>query len=113
VIYKISYDDCDASYVGQTKRQLKRICEYITDINNITDINKISKSSTIISYHRLKFNHNFKWDNVEIVDIEPAYKRLISEMVHIKKQKYGINKQNETNLLPKMYSNMIHSLSAS
>jgi len=47
----------------------------------------------VISNHHLKFNRNFKWDNVEIMDIELTYnKRLTSEMMHIKKQKHGVNK---------------------
>ena len=107
VVYRISCDDCDASYVGQTKRQLKtRLHEHVSDINIS------SKSPSVISNHRMVENHNFKWDKVEILDIEPSYnKRLISEMVHIKKQKHGINRQNDTESLPDLYSDIIHSLS--
>ncbi|KYN05244.1 hypothetical protein ALC62_03848 [Cyphomyrmex costatus] len=109
VVYKISCDNCDASYVGQTKRQLKtRIHEHSSDIN------KTSKSPSVISNHRIEKNHDFNWSKVEILDMEPSYKkRLISEMVHIKKQTHGINKQNDTESLPYCYTNMIHSLSTS
>ncbi|KYQ51737.1 hypothetical protein ALC60_09152 [Trachymyrmex zeteki] len=62
VVYKISCDDCEASYVGQTKRQLKtRLHEHVSDIN------KKSKSPTVITCHRIDQNHNFDWDNVEIL----------------------------------------------
>ncbi|KAG5307112.1 PAX9 protein, partial [Acromyrmex insinuator] len=100
VVYRISCEDCDASYVDQTKRQLKtRLHEHVSDINIS------SKSPSVISNHHIEENHNFKWDKVEILDVEPSYnKRLISEtserlisgMVHIKKQKRGINRQNDT-----------------
>jgi len=71
VVYKISCHDCEASYVGQTKRQLRmRIKEYVADIN------KKSGSPSVISEHRINFNHDFEWDNVKI--------RLISEMEYKK-----------------------------
>jgi len=53
VVYKISCDNCDASYVGQTKRQLKtRLQEHASDIN------RRSKSPSVISNHRIDHNHN-------------------------------------------------------
>ena len=34
VVYRISCEDCDISYIGQTKRQLKtRLHEHVSDIN--------------------------------------------------------------------------------
>jgi len=88
VVYKITCHDYDASYVGQTKRQLRtRIKEHVSDIN------KKSGSPSVISEHRRNFNHEFEWDNVKIIDNELSYqKRIISEMVHIKKQQHGLNK---------------------
>jgi len=36
----------------------------------------------IIEYEYGEKNHNFKWDKVDILDIEPSYnKRLISEYI--------------------------------
>jgi len=85
VIYKISCHDCEASYIGQTKRQLRiRINEHNFDIR------KKNGSLSIISEHRLNQN-DFEWDNVKIIDNEPSYrKRLISEMIYIKKTTTGI-----------------------
>ncbi|KYN32565.1 hypothetical protein ALC56_13046 [Trachymyrmex septentrionalis] len=41
--------------------------------------------------------YEFDWDNVHILDKEQIlYKRLLSEMIHIKKQKLGLNLQNDT-----------------
>ncbi|KYN43562.1 hypothetical protein ALC56_01823 [Trachymyrmex septentrionalis] len=106
VVYRISCENCDVSYIGQTKRQLKtRLHEHVSDINIS------SKSPSVISNHRMEENHNFKRDKmniykVDILDIEPSFnKRLISEMIHIKK--HGINRQNDTESLPEAYSNVI------
>ena len=42
--------------------------------------------------------------DVKILDKAPSYnKRLISEMVHIKTQKLGLNKQNDTESLSNYY----------
>jgi len=44
----------------------------------------------------LEFFHEFDWENVEILDRERFLsKRSISEMIHIKRQKYSLNLQSD------------------
>jgi len=109
VVYKINCNDCEASYVGQTKRSLKtRINEHFKDIN------KTSGALSVISDHRLNNSHEFNWNGVQILDRKPSWqKRTVSEMIYIKRQGHGINKQSDTDLLPDSYLPVIHSLSPS
>jgi len=104
VVYKISCNNCDASYVGQTGRQLKtRIAEHRNHIKHK------ASSRSVITEHRLLHNHDFQWDNVQILDEEPSYrKRLISEMFHIKKQKNSLNLHTDTEGLHKAYLPIIN-----
>jgi len=106
IIYKIVCNNCVASYVGQTKRQLKtRVKEHINDFK------KTSSQLSVISKHRLDFNHTFNWDNTQILDFEPNfYKRLISETIHIKEQTHGLNLINDTDLLDHSYFNLLNEL---
>jgi len=106
VVYLIPCKDCQATYVGQTKRQLHtRIKEHKTDIN------KNNASPSAITLHRLESSHEIDWDNIKILDEEHIYnKRLISEMIYIKRQKNGLNNQNDTVSLPDSYSPIINSL---
>jgi len=99
VVYKINCQDCEASYVGQTKRTLNtRISEHRNHIK------RNSPQTSVITDHRLEFDHKFDWDNVEVLDEEINYnKRLISEMIHIKKQKQGLNLKKDTDLLHPIY----------
>jgi len=54
VIYKISYKNCDAMYVGQTKRQLKtRLREHKNNIRQ--DLS----NNSVVSEHSINFNHAF------------------------------------------------------
>lgn len=103
IVYQINCNNCEASYVGQTKRKLKtRIKEHINDIRKNPD------SHSVISMHRINYDHNFNWEKTKILDIEQNYsKRLTSEMVYIKKQKQGINKISDIELLPECYYNLI------
>jgi len=58
VVCKIFCKDCDAPYVGKTKRQLKtRIKKYNRNIK--FDFSKHS----VISEHILQVSHFFDWDN--------------------------------------------------
>jgi len=51
-------------------------------------------------------------NDVKIVDNKPSYsKRLISKMIHIKKQSYGLNNQSDTDLLSDTYLSIIELLS--
>jgi len=60
VVYKISSKNCEASYVGQTCRQLKtRISEHKNHILRNTSIH------SVITEHRLQFNHDFDWEGLK------------------------------------------------
>ncbi|KYQ57494.1 hypothetical protein ALC60_03456 [Trachymyrmex zeteki] len=99
LVYRIDCKDCDASYVGQMSRCLKtRINEHRNYINrNTTQL-------SVITQHRLESSHEFDWNNLHILDKEKIqYKRLLSEMIHIKKQKAGLNLQNDTMNLNTLY----------
>jgi len=104
VVYKINCQDCEASYVGQTKRTLNtRIGEHRNHIR------RNSPQSSVITDHRLEFNHEFDWNNVEVLDEEKNYnKRLISEMIHIKRQRKSINLKKDTELLHPIYNELFH-----
>jgi len=106
VIYKICCNDCDASYVRQTKRKLKtRINEYLKNIK--LDPQKHS----VTTDHILEFDHTIDWKGVKIVDFEPHYyKRLISEMIHIREQKNGLNLKKDTELLDESYFDILDRL---
>jgi len=102
IVYKLSCNKCEASYVGQTKRQLKtRINEHEKNINlRNEDLN-------VISIHRLQ-GHDFNWSEAEILDKELSYKkRIISEMLHIT-QKFGLNIQSDTEKLDKAYLTVLN-----
>jgi hypothetical protein len=107
VIYKIGCKNCDASYVGQTKRQLQtRLKEHKSNI-------KLDKTKhTVVSEHSVKFDHTFDWDNARILEIEHNYKkRLTAEMIHIKEQANGINLNKDTELLNDAYLDILNILS--
>lgn len=107
VVYRINCKDCDASYVGQTKRQLNtRISEHKNHIR------RGMSGHSVITDHRISSNHDFDWDNVSVLDNEPwLRKRLISEILHIKRQKNGLNLQTDTEGLPDMYIPVLEKLS--
>jgi len=82
VVYKVCCKDCEASYVEQTKRQLKKINEHTKNINYD------ESRHSVITNHMLEKNYTFDWYNKKILDFETNYyKRLISEMIYIKFQK--------------------------
>jgi len=98
-VYRIDCSGCNASYIGQTKRQLKtRIKEHKQDLFKKTG------TFSVVSEHRMKYGHDFDWEEVKVLDIENNYyKRIISEMIHIKRHNNNINKQTDTDLFPDTY----------
>ncbi|KAL6419712.1 hypothetical protein ACFW04_013676 [Cataglyphis niger] len=76
VVYKINCKNCSALYIGQTKRHLStRVKEHF---NNI----KMQASNlSLISKHKLKFNHDFDWSTPDILHNEKHLrKREIAKM---------------------------------
>lgn len=73
-----------------------------------------SSRHSVITEHILNEGHKFDWDNVKIMDREKNYhKRLVSEMLHIKEQKNGINANKDTELLNSSYFDILQKLSKS
>ena len=74
-----------------------------------SNIRSINKNLSVISEHRIDNNHDFYWKNVKILDKEPnCFKRLVSEMIHIKKEDKTINKQTDTTNLNAIYDKYIN-----
>jgi len=54
---------------------------------NIGIILTETRSNIRLLQHRMDLFHEFDWDNVHILDEKQIlYKRLLSEMIHIKKK---------------------------
>ena len=103
VVYQLKCNDCNASYIGQTKRHLyTRIKEHC---NNI----KLHPSSySVVSKHRSELAHEFDWENCNILHSERnVNKRELAEMFFIKKLDNTINSQKDTENLNNIYDKII------
>jgi len=70
----------------------------------LTPDSKRDRKGSVISDHRLELNHDFEWEKINILDTEPSWKkRIVSEMIDIKKQQSGINKQSDTEFFLENY----------
>jgi len=100
VVYKINCLDYKYSYVGQIKRKLTRLKEHTNDF-------KKTNEYFVISRHKLDHNHTIDWNNTIILDSEQFYyKRMVSEMIHIKRQELDLNKQRDRTFLKSIYQSL-------
>ena len=76
---------------------------------HIKNFNKPTNSLSVISCrHKLDNDHTIDWDNTSTLDSEQSYyKRMISEVIHIKRQEKGLNKQSDTERFPEIYLSLI------
>ena len=82
----------------------RRANNWKPELQNIVIILDNTSVRSVITEHRLQYDHDFQWNNIKILDEEPCYrKRLISEMLNIKKQKNSLNLQTDTEDLHKVY----------
>jgi len=57
----------------------------------------------------LEYGHALDWENISLLDSEPCFqKRLMSEMIFIKKQTKAINIQNDTERLSEAYFSLLN-----
>lgn len=87
VVYKIPCSDCNAVYIGESKRTLdQRVKEHERAVRNgDTDKNEIAD-------HSWKHNHRFDWNKKSIIDREQhMVPRKIKETIHSINDKNHIN----------------------
>ena len=75
---------------------------------------KIKKNSeSVVCEHQLEFNHEFDWENTKIVDYVSDYReKLTSEMIHMKFNKFSINKKVEIFTLSRIYFSLLNGLNS-
>lgn len=98
VVYQIQCEDCPAHYVGETERQLgKRIKEH-------------QRPSSPVHHHMDYNNHNFKPENVKIMDRDSKWlSRGIRESIHIARTEPPLNRDRGRHHLPAVYGSILQS----
>lgn len=102
-IYKIDCRDCNGCYIGQTKQYThKRMKEHKKSLHNI-------ENNTALTQHCHNNQHQFDFDNFEILDEVPNLsQRLFHEMFHIKKNTNSVNFRTDIENLSNIYSTLIN-----
>ena len=86
VIYQLHCKDCEAVYVGETKRTLN-----IRNNEHISAVKSASQRSHTAE-HCWKYNHDFDWNNKRVLDFEKNWKtRIIKEAIYSEENKHHIN----------------------
>lgn len=110
VIYKIPCVSCNRCYIGQTGRYMKqRIYEHKNDCKNYLT----KQNPTALVEHKINTGHSFDFENVSIIGRQNNYrKRLLHEMIAIKKEKRSVNKRTDIENLNTAYFNIIDRMNA-
>jgi len=92
--------------MGQTGRELMmRIKKYKNHVR------RTFTTRSVITDHRYNDNHEFDWDNVEILDKERYLStRLIYEILHITRQNNSLNLQSDTEFLHYAWVSILNKL---
>ncbi|XP_055681904.1 uncharacterized protein LOC129789276 [Lutzomyia longipalpis] len=107
VIYWIPCGGCNLSYVGVTSQHLRaRVDQHRRDCRSQVR----REGSTALCAHSGENGHDFKFDEVEIVDMHRHPGKLaILEMLHIRKNRHKlVNKRSDTLGLSSVYTNLIN-----
>ena len=84
--YQPNCKDCEAIYVGETKRTLNIRAE-----EHITAIKSTSKRSNAAEQY-WKYNHDFDWEHKKVLDLEKNWKiRTIKEAIYSEEKEHHIN----------------------
>lgn len=108
VVYKVNCQ-CGKSYVGQTQQLLgTRITQHKRDAQKLT-LKKVNHDSTsALSAHLYDTKHDLFIDNVTVLETEKnCSTRRFLEMIHIKTNKNGINKQSDCAYLQNTYNHLL------
>jgi hypothetical protein len=111
-IYEIRCGDCDATYIGETSRQLKvRIAEHKRNARlppkSSTHLQKLEKDSAI-ALHALTENHNVLFDQATVVQrgLPIHAQRCCAEAIAIHTRRTCVNR-NDSQHLSAIWSGLI------
>ena len=85
-VYKISGEECEAIYVGETKRSLKaRFGEHRRPSSTTSEVSK--------HIHTNNPNHTITLENTKILAVEhKRFERGVKEAIHIQALKLSLNR---------------------
>lgn len=108
VIYRIPCRSCNKCYIGQTGRYLKeRVYEHKNDCRHYLT----KQNPTALVEHKINTGHSFNFDAIAIIGKQKNYKkRLLNEMIEIKKERNSVNKRTDIENLNAAYYNIIEKI---
>ena len=106
-VYEINCSQCNAQYIGQTKRTLKsRLDEHKSAVR------RGSTSTSGVATHTQSTGHHIDWENISVKDTEPndSY-RLVREAIRIRQQEPEMNRSSGYEV-PHVYDQLLSSVLA-
>ena len=92
VVYRISCNDCDMAYVGQTGRTLNH-CR----TEHIRALRSADPNLSAVVEHLIQWDHNIAWDGAEILARNPRMvQRCAMEAWYIRSERNPMNRDSGT-----------------
>ena len=100
-LYKISCEECEATYVGETERSLKaRFGEHRRPSSTTSEVSK--------HIHTDSPDHTIMLENTKILEVEHKwFERGVKEAIHIRALKPSLNRDGGRYNLPLIWNNII------
>ena len=96
VVYKISCNDCDATYVGETERKLN------------TRFKEHHRSSSPVGQHMEDRRHSVDEESVSVLHRESDwYRRGVAEAIYVQQESPCLNRGRERHTLPAIYKELL------